>query len=268
MKLSVGGYSFYNTLQQGKMDVFGYLETVRYRYGLHTADLWNGQLCSWDSNGWKLPEAAVLQKIRVAIVERELEVVNLAIDSAHIWDPDPDRRDWLHRNALEHLRAAAVLGAGTVRIDTGGYDLDAFDDKAFEYVVKRYEDYCRIASDYGFLIGPENHMGPSLMPREMKRIAEAVNHSSFGILLHVNRWKEDKEIGDELVAPYVFHTHLDPSVVEAADAVRRINMLKSHGYNGYWGVEFNADHNQYTEVEWLLSSVKRLLGLSETVSEK
>ena len=28
------------------MDVFGYLETVRYRYGLRTADLWNRTLAS------------------------------------------------------------------------------------------------------------------------------------------------------------------------------------------------------------------------------
>ena len=42
MNISIGGYSFYNTFLDGKMDVFGYLETVKYRYRMDAVDLWNG----------------------------------------------------------------------------------------------------------------------------------------------------------------------------------------------------------------------------------
>lgn len=42
MNISIGGYSFYNTFLEGKMDVFGYLETVKYRYRMDAVDLWNG----------------------------------------------------------------------------------------------------------------------------------------------------------------------------------------------------------------------------------
>lgn len=36
---AVMSYSFHGLRNLGAMDVFGYLETVRYRYGLQTADL-------------------------------------------------------------------------------------------------------------------------------------------------------------------------------------------------------------------------------------
>ena len=39
MKLSIASYSFHGLLDEGKMDVFGYLETIRYRYGLDAADI-------------------------------------------------------------------------------------------------------------------------------------------------------------------------------------------------------------------------------------
>ena len=41
LRISVLSYSFRGLLSQGKMDVFGYLESCEYRYGLDAADLWN-----------------------------------------------------------------------------------------------------------------------------------------------------------------------------------------------------------------------------------
>ena len=43
MKISIMSYSFRGLLSTGKMDVFGYLESVKYRYGLDAADIWAGR---------------------------------------------------------------------------------------------------------------------------------------------------------------------------------------------------------------------------------
>ena len=48
MRVSVMAYSFHGLLEQGRMDIFGFLETCKYRYRLETADLWNGFLKSTD----------------------------------------------------------------------------------------------------------------------------------------------------------------------------------------------------------------------------
>jgi len=111
MKLSIGGYSFNNTFLEGKMDVFGYLETVKYRYGLDTVDLYNGFFVDKSKPIWELADEDYIIKIREALDEKEMTVVNYAIDGAHIWDPDPDMRRRLYENAQQHLRVAEILGA-------------------------------------------------------------------------------------------------------------------------------------------------------------
>lgn len=263
MKLSVGGYSFCNSFRAGTMDVFGYLETVKYRYGLDAVDLWNGFFADGTGELCRVPDEDYIRKIRQALDERELILANFAIDKAHIWDPDPVEREVLHKNALDHLKMSAALGAQTVRIDTGIYETTEITEEQFEYIVNRFREYCEFAKDNGFLIGPENHMGPSLVPGTMARIAEAVDHPSYGILLHIGRWREDVEQGDAMVARWTVHTHFSAHTVTGPEAVEKVRMLRAAGYDGYWAVEYNAPNNQYGEVEWLLASVKRVLAASE-----
>jgi sugar phosphate isomerase/epimerase len=263
VKISIGAYSFFNTLLEGKMDVFGYLETIKYRYNLDTVDLWNGFFAKKDGVLLTLPNEDYLWKIREALDEREMTLINIAIDGSHIWDPNPEIREKLYQNALSYLKASAILGAKTVRIDTGGSDFSSMSDEQFDYVVKRYQEYCDYGAEHGFTVGPENHVGPSLNPKIMKKIAEAVDHLNFGILLHIGRWKEDEEVGDKLVAPWVVHTHFDARTATSKDAVNTVKSLVDAGYDGYWGIEYNAPTNQYVEVELLIATIKKVLREAE-----
>ncbi|WP_135547953.1 sugar phosphate isomerase/epimerase family protein [Paenibacillus cymbidii] len=259
MKLSIGGYSFNKTVLAGKMDIFGYLETVKYRYRLDTVDLWNGTFTERREGLWAPPEESYLRLIREALDEKEMTVVNYAVDGAHLWDPDPDKREALARNARAHLRAAELLGARTVRIDTGTDGTMEMGEEQFDYTVRLYREYAERADGHGYRVGPENHMGPSLVPASMKRIAEAVEHPGYGILLHLDRWKQDAAIGDRLVAPWVCHTHFDGRTSAPGAAEPLVRMLLDAGYDGYWGIEYNAEGNQYAEVEWALASVRSAL---------
>ena len=42
--------SYKERFRTGRMDVFGYLESCKYRYGLSAADIWNGFLVSTDDD--------------------------------------------------------------------------------------------------------------------------------------------------------------------------------------------------------------------------
>jgi sugar phosphate isomerase/epimerase len=261
VRASIGGFSFYQLLSEGEMDIFGYLETVKYRYRLDAVDLWNGFFTDRDVPIWKLASDDYLRKIKKALDEKQLTVANLAVDRAHLWDPDPEVREQLHQNALAHLHAAYILGAKTVRIDANRGP-GTMTEEQFEYTVLRYQEYAQLAADYGFTVGPENHTGVSMNPYWMKLVAEAVDHPAYGILLHIGRWNEVREQGDLIVAPWVNHTHFDVRTVVSTKAEETVQALTNIGYTGYWAVEYNAPSEPYAEVEWALASMKRLLASS------
>ena len=254
MKISIASYSFHGLMAEGKIDVFGYLESCRYRYGLQTADLWNGLLGSHD--------AGFLLKVRQAAEERDLEIVNYHVDGVHLWEEEPEKRERNYRLALEHLKAAAILGAKTVRFDTGG-KVEAMTTEQLEFLATRYREYCQFAHDHGFVIGPENHWGLSLIPNNMIRIAEAVASPSYGILLHIGHWEEgDPREGDEKLAKWTAHTHIDANITRLS-LNEAIVLLQDSGFTGCLGVEHHTAKNEYAEVGYQVSEVRRVLKRQE-----
>lgn len=251
--ITIASYSFHGLLAAETMDVFGYLESCKYRYHLNTADIWNGMLTSTDED--------YLRKVKAALDEKELTLANLCVDGAHLWVPEEEERERLYQNALVHLRAAEILGAKTVRIDIGIREPEISEEQ-FDYIVSRYREYADIAENAGFKIGPENHFGAALIPDNMVKVSEAVDHPAYGILLHFGRWVTDQEAGDRRVAQWTMHTHLDPK--NSKERLEQcLNVLNEAGYRGYWGVEHPTGKNEYAEVEWQVAALRRALKVQE-----
>jgi sugar phosphate isomerase/epimerase len=249
MKISIASYSFHGMLEQGQIDVFGYLESLKYRYHVDAADIWNGMLLSTDET--------YIRKVREALDEKEMSLTNLCVDWASVWDNESDGRERNYRNALASLRAAELLGAKTVRIDMGGGG-QTMSEEQFEFVVKRFREYAEIADARGFRVGPENHFGPALIPDHMVRVAEAVNHPAYGVLLHMGHWDADEDRGDALLAKWAFHTHVDAATT--SNRLREgMSTLLDGGYDGYWSVEHHSAVNEFSEVAWQLASIRREL---------
>jgi sugar phosphate isomerase/epimerase len=253
MKISIASYSVHGLLAEGTIDIFGYLESCRYRYGLDTADIWNGLIGTTDRQ--------VIHKVRQAAEERELSIVNYHVDGVHLWEDDAEAREKNYQGALEHLEIAALLGAKTVRFDTGG-KLLPLSEEQFDYLVAKYQEYCQFGADHGFKVGPENHWGLSLLADNMERIAKAVDSPAYGILLHIGHWEDgDEEGGDRRLAPWTAHTHVDARVTKTC-LTERISLLLEEGYEGYWGVEHHSAKNEYAEIAYQLAEVRRVLARS------
>jgi sugar phosphate isomerase/epimerase len=244
MNVAIASYAFHGLLREGLIDLFGYLESCRYRYDLRTADIWNGMLAS--------TEDAYLGKVRRALDERELALVNLCVDGPHIWEDDTAVRERNYQSALAYLHAAEVLGARTLRIDAGVRE-QQFTDEQFEEIVRRYREYARRAYDSGFKVGPENHWGAEVVPENMRRICKAVDHPGFGVLLHF-RGNE----GDAVMAPWAMHTHISWEITEGRLA-ESMTMLRAAGYQGCWSVEHHSGANEHTEVAVQLAKVRDVL---------
>lgn len=254
MRVSVLSYSFHGLLREGKMDIFGFLETCKYRYHLQAADLWNGFLTS--------TEEGYLKKVKEALDERELVVPNLAVDGAHIWEDDSDKRRKNYESALANLNAGKILGARFVRIDAGGARQDKeWSNEAFDHIVKRYREYAQYAYDHGFKAGAESHWGPEDYWPTMQKLYKAVNHPGFGICCHIGSWQgnaEEKEIADREAAPWVLHTHIAWNITEGP-LLEKMTNLRNAGYQGYYSVEHHSGKDEYAEVAIQLSKVRAVL---------
>jgi len=244
MNVSIASYAFHGLHSAGKMDVFGYLETCRYRYHLTTADIWNGFFPTLDYD--------FLEKVKEELETRDMTLENLCVDGPHIWDDDEAVREQHYQQALEYLQAAKFLNAKTIRVDAGGQG-DEFSQEQFDLVVKRYREYAQIAYDLGFKVGPENHWGPENVPDNMVRICQAVDHPGFGVLLHF----KSKE-GDKKIAPWAVHTHISWEATHDGLA-ESMAMLRDAGYQGCWSVEHHSGKNEYHEVSVQLASVQNIL---------
>ena len=262
-RISILSYSFLGLFKAGKMDVFGYLESCKYRYNLEAANIWNGFLTSTEED--------YLKKVKDALDERELVLAVLTCDDCHIWDPDPEVRKKNYANAMAHLKAGKILGAQFVRIDAGGpRDGDRtspaakeWSDEAFEGIVKRYQEYAQYAHDNGFKMGPENHWGPEGIWPNMQKLYKAMNnHPGFGLSVHMSQWQgtqEEKDKADKESVPWVVAVHFDNNICEGP-LVEKMTILRDAGYKGYWVVEnHSGGQNEYAAVATLVAHVRYVL---------
>ena len=251
MRVSVLSYSFRGLLMEGKMDAFGYLETVKYRYGLGAADYWNGMFASTDED--------YMRKLRDALDERELVLADIAVDGAHLWEDDPAVREQHYQKALANLRAAEILGAKFVRIDAGGGRQDtAWTNEQFDYIVMRYREYVQWGYDHGFKVGAENHWGPERVWANMKKLIEAVDHPAFGMSCHMGWTTAEGEDADKLAAPWVLHTHFPWNIAEA-NLEEKMAVLRDAGYQGYYSAEHHTAKDEYAEVGVQLAKIQAVL---------
>ncbi|WP_395094821.1 sugar phosphate isomerase/epimerase family protein [Armatimonas sp.] len=250
MKISIAGYSVHGLLSEGKIDIFGYLESCRYRFGLATADIWNGLLPTLDDD--------FIRKVRHSLDERELTLVNYHADGCHVWEDSPEARARNRALAFEHLKVAAALGAKTVRIDTGG-KLERMTAEQLTIVSDQFREYCAFGQEHGFSVGPETHWGISLIADNMEEIAKTVAHPAYGILLHIGHWEQgDPDEGDRRLAPYAVHTHVDAKITRTY-LFEKMQLLLNAGYTGYWGVEHHSKQNEYAEIALQLAMVRKVL---------
>ncbi len=265
MKISIGGYSFHRLLESGKQDFFGYITDSK-ALGATQLDPWNEQLAPLvpgdqtvkaesTANPAQLSaaEETYLRQVLEAAEAAGLPFGCIALDGAHIYEPEPEAREANSRLASRWLQIAEKLGAAQLRVDAGGPEV--LTDENFDIIRAGYVDLISRAQDKGIEILIENHWGPSVNPDQVVQILETI--PGLGLLFDSHNWAEGRQHeGWEKCARFARSTHfktfcfaengLDPSV----DLPRCIALLKAQGYNGCWGVEsVPEDGNEYDAVK-------------------
>lgn len=260
LRISMLSYSFHGLVKAGMMDIFHFFESCKYRYGLDAADLWNGMFTTTDD--------AFIDKVYLALEDRQLVVPDIAVDGAHIMPIGDDDPKHLQEQQNRYLQIAKRLGVGFVRFDAGPYMLngrkeeDGWTNQEFDYIVKRYKELASFAYDNGFKIGAENHWGPERSWPHMEKLIQAVDHPGFGICMHFGGWNgtpEENLAAEKAAAPYVCHTHIPWDCCEDPNLPRRLAVLRDVDYQGYYSVEQHSGQNEYNLVEAQLGKVKAVL---------
>ena len=131
--ISIAAYSFYGLQSSGRLDTFGYLDLLKFRYYVDNADIYNLYFPTLEED--------YLKKVRASLDERNLSVANLCVDGPHVWMDDPEEREAHKKQVFEYIRAAEIIGAKTIRVDFGGKDGHTMPEEAFEYIVGNYKEY-------------------------------------------------------------------------------------------------------------------------------
>lgn len=271
-KISIASYSFHSLIGSGKMNVFQYLDLLKYRYNVDWADIFT----SCQNNEFKIKDSTLesldpdyLKTVRRYMDKLGMGLANLCVDGPYVWHDDPEKRVAHKERMLEFLKAAEILGAKSVRIDFGGPfprfengklirpDLYSMTDEAFEYIVNTFQEYCSIVESFDCKIGPENHWGWDTVPQYIKRVREAVNHPAYGHLYHIGNFADNPQEGEDYVIPYAMHTHIHAnSIPEAKEVVRKLALS---GYQGTYGIEHHSGKHEQERVEWQLGSLRAMI---------
>lgn len=247
--ISIASYSFHGMLGKGQTSVFTYLEDTKFRYGVDYADIWNGYL--------PVLEEDLLKKVRASLDEKGMILANFCVDGVHVWDDDDERRASNKKGALEHIKAAEIMGARTIRIDMGSLEENVPDEK-MDYIIKTYREYAHICGELGMRIGTENHWGSSRYPHNLEAVYKGVDNPAYGVLFHFGNFVDGQvEKGLETVLPMAMHTHVHAdSVPYAKEYIRR---LANIGYKGTFSIEHHSGQHEYQRVAWQLSTVRALI---------
>ena len=270
--ISIASYSFHGLLGEKRIDVFTYLEDLKFRYNVEYADIWSGYLPNLNNAGpISQADEDLLKKVRFSMDEKGITLANLCVDGPHLWADDKDEREIHYKGAFNYMKAAVILGAKTVRIDVG-VPRDAITNEEFDYVAKVYSELAVFAKENNMRVGTENHWGASRDPQVLERIYKAVNNDAYGHLFHFgNFFGGQEEAGLETVLKMAMHTHVPAdSMPFAKEYIRK---LVNAGYKGTFSIEHHSSKHEYERVAWQLATVRGLIteleeeGFEKPVSE-
>lgn len=253
IKISFSTYSTANAEAAGLVNLFSLMELAKYRYDVEYMDIWSGSLKSLEDD--------YIELVRQNLKERGLRIANLCGDGAQVWSDHPERRARQYKTAKRYLQIAEKLEIQTIRFDVGVMD-ETYSDEQFEYVTKTYEEYARIAAEFGCRVGPENHTGLSRDPEQLQRLLEAVRLPGFGLLLHLGGWYSgDPDENDLKFLKYAMHLHVDYE--QCFFAGEHLRNLVEAGYQGAFGAELHHENNQLNDLETMIMNLKRVLNPME-----
>jgi sugar phosphate isomerase/epimerase len=273
MQLAICSFSFHRLLAAGKQDMFKYITDCK-ELGCTQLDPWNAHLADLKKGDdvlhvghnpgtGKLGAAddEYVGRVKAAADKAKMPFGCIAVDGAHIYEEDVEKRKANRAVAYRWLDIAKRLGAKQVRIDAGGPE--DMPDSSFAVIKEGYRDLIDRAKPAGIKILFENHWGPTKHPRNVLRLLESID--GLGYLFDTNNWAEgERDEGRTKCAKYADSLHIKTFEFDAkgnettADLDGVFKLLKQTGYKGAWGIEsVPKDGDEYAGVKKTIALIRR-----------
>lgn len=255
MQISVSSWSFHNEFDAGRLDMVGFIKEARNTLHLDAIELVN-----WMAGGNSRER---LQKLKNALLENRIKVVNVPIDTGNISEIDPIKREKDLAGIKEWMDAAAFLGSSFVRVNSGSQPAGKED---LAITVRSYRELADYARDKHMTLTLENHGGLSANPDYMLRVYKEVAHPNFRLCPDFGNFSKDirynalERVFDFASLAHVksYSFHEDGSLAEY-DLEKCIHIAKQHRYNGYLSIEFEGSADPYEGVMKTARAIQKLI---------
>ena len=276
MELAICSFSFHRLLAAGKQDVFKYITDCK-DLGCTQLDPWNAHLANLKSgdeilhaghNPAQSGHVSAADESYIARVKEAADAAGLpfgciAVDGAHVYEAEAEKRAANRARAYRWIDVAARLGAKQIRIDAGGPEEMPAD--VFAIIKEGYQDLIARAKPHGVEILIENHWGPSIIPENVAKLIE--NIPGLGLLFDTHNWKPAlRAEGRRTCARYARATHVKSFAFDehgnetTEDVPTAIGHLLAANYAGPWGIEScPTDGDEYAGAKSTIALIRRLV---------
>ncbi|MEM8956131.1 MAG: TIM barrel protein [Verrucomicrobiota bacterium] len=239
LELAVQQYSFNRQLKDGSMTLLDFPETVVAGTGIKALEYFNGHMMERAGDGKFFEELKTRCEDVGAVNTLMLCKAANALDS-----PEASVRAKSVEEYKPWLEATKCLGGTAIRVDTRSAG-DAVAQKG--YAVEGLRALSDVAAAMEMDVVVENHGGHSGNGAWVASVMEAVDRENVGTLPDFQNFKEyDPYLGVEEMMPWAKFVCAkakgfgeDGSEVNV-DFFRMLEIVKSAGFHGYCGIEFEG----------------------------
>jgi sugar phosphate isomerase/epimerase len=295
VKIAVSSWSLHNEFFQSKMNMVDFIRIAKEEFGVNTIEMVHWMVCELDPEDKEIIKSVGniselktqeekmeafgkifgvlnkvslnfpknLDKIKKALDQYGVEVVNMPIDYGNISQLDEEKRKADLAVIKIWIDVAATLGSKGARVNTGSQPEGVFD---LSIPAASYRELAEYAETKGVAIVLENHGGMSADPKNILKLFELVNHPNFRICPDFGNFAA--EIRYEAI-DMIFN---NPILVHAKaysfdekgshnefDYDRCMEITNKHNYKGYYSVEFEGTGDQFEGIQKTITLLKRYI---------
>jgi len=234
------------------------------RYGVSKVELCQMHVLS--------QEAEYLAKLKGALDEAGVSVVNVPIDVGNISVDNPDWRAEDIAEIKTWIDVAEYMRSPRVRVNSGhpggaAFGPAALGDFDLSVTIASYKELAAYCQAKGMTLLLENHGGISADPRNIIKLVEGVASPTFKLCPDFGNFAEEVRYeGLEMMFPYAAVVHAKTHDFNEAgeqdrfDFGRCMEIMKASGYDGPVSIEFEGQEgDQYEGIALSKALIERYL---------